>query len=40
MKFRTGLDPVNKMKPCVGVNGVVLTGGGGEIRVGDSVAVL
>ncbi|KAJ7204394.1 MOSC N-terminal beta barrel domain-containing protein [Mycena pura] len=38
MKFRTGLDadPQNKMKPCVGVNGMPL--GSGEIRVGDVVA--
>ncbi|KAJ6463749.1 hypothetical protein DFH09DRAFT_1226904 [Mycena vulgaris] len=36
MKFRTGFDPQNKMKPCVGCNGVPL--GVGEITVGDRVA--
>lgn len=36
MKFRTGFDPQNKMKPCVGCNGVPM--GAGEIRVGDEVA--
>ncbi|KAJ7492265.1 MOSC N-terminal beta barrel domain-containing protein [Mycena latifolia] len=36
MKFRTGFDPQNKMKPCVGCNGV--PSGVGEIRVGDCVA--
>ncbi|KAF7307260.1 Rotamase-domain-containing protein [Mycena indigotica] len=35
MKFRTGVDPVNKMKPCVGVNAVPLSEG--EVRVGDVV---
>ncbi|KAF8832747.1 hypothetical protein HHX47_DHR1001458 [Lentinula edodes] len=37
MKFRIGLDPQNKMKPCVGCNGVPL--GSGIIQVGDSVNV-
>jgi len=36
MKFRTGFDPQDKMKPCVGRNGVPL--GVGEIRVGDRIA--
>jgi len=37
MKFRTGVDPANKMKPCVGCNGVPM--GSGKIRVGDIVHV-
>ncbi|KAJ3769081.1 hypothetical protein FB446DRAFT_813458 [Lentinula raphanica] len=37
MKFRIGLDPKNKMKPCVGCNGVPL--GSGMIKVGDRVIV-
>ncbi|KIK62238.1 hypothetical protein GYMLUDRAFT_42185 [Collybiopsis luxurians FD-317 M1] len=37
MKFRTGVDPLNKMKPCVGCHGVPL--GNGTIRVGDEVFV-
>ncbi|KAJ6609329.1 MOSC domain-containing protein [Mycena sp. CBHHK59/15] len=37
MKTRIGLDPQNKMKPCVGSNGV--PSGAGEIRVGDCVFV-
>ncbi|KAJ4470815.1 hypothetical protein J3R30DRAFT_3300001 [Lentinula aciculospora] len=37
MKFRIGMDPQNKMKPCVGCNGVPL--GSGMIKVGDSVNV-
>ncbi|KAJ7459038.1 hypothetical protein B0H11DRAFT_2060107 [Mycena galericulata] len=36
MKFRTGFDPQNQMKPCVGCNGV--PSANGEIRVGDVVA--
>ncbi|KAJ7754998.1 hypothetical protein DFH07DRAFT_822496 [Mycena maculata] len=36
MKFRTGFDPQDKMKPCVGCNGV--PSANGEIRVGDCVA--
>ncbi|KAJ3985723.1 hypothetical protein F5890DRAFT_1408843 [Lentinula detonsa] len=37
MKFRIGLDRRNKMKPCVGCNGVPL--GNGMIKVGDTVNV-
>ncbi|KAJ3786693.1 hypothetical protein GGU10DRAFT_427236 [Lentinula aff. detonsa] len=37
MKFRIGLDHRNKMKPCVGCNGVPL--GNGMIKVGDTVNV-
>ena len=37
MKFRTGLDPVHKLKPCVGCNGV--PAGHGEIAVGDGVYI-
>ncbi|THV06478.1 hypothetical protein K435DRAFT_743533 [Dendrothele bispora CBS 962.96] len=37
MKFRTGVDPENKWKPCVGCNGVPLAEG--VISVGDTVVV-
>lgn len=37
MKFRTGLDPNNKLNPCVGCNGV--PDGEGVINVGDTVFV-
>jgi len=37
MKFRTGLDPVQKMKPCVGCNAV--PDAEGVVRVGDVVFV-
>ncbi|KAF8079183.1 MOSC N-terminal beta barrel domain-containing protein [Lyophyllum atratum] len=37
MKFRTGLDPVEKMKPCVGCNGVPAADG--VVSVGDVVYV-
>lgn len=37
MKFRTGLDPTQKMKPCVGCNGV--PDGPGVVKVGDRVYV-
>ncbi|TFK41978.1 MOSC N-terminal beta barrel domain-containing protein [Crucibulum laeve] len=37
MKFRTGVDPMQKMKPCVGCNGV--PDGDGVVRVGDVVFV-
>lgn len=37
MKFRVGLDPQNKWKPCVGCNGVPK--GEGTISVGDVVTV-
>jgi len=37
MKFRTGLDPIRKMKPCVGCNGVAF--GHGVYRVGDQVTI-
>ncbi|KAK0208993.1 MOSC N-terminal beta barrel domain-containing protein [Desarmillaria ectypa] len=37
MKVRTGIDPANKMKPCVGCNGVPL--GEGVIRLGDKVII-
>jgi len=37
MKFRTGVDLVNKMKPCLGCNGVPF--GQGVYRVGDRVTV-
>ncbi|KAF8963903.1 MOSC N-terminal beta barrel domain-containing protein [Flammula alnicola] len=37
MKFRTGLDPGNKMKPCVGCNAV--PSGNGGVSVGDWVYV-
>ncbi|KAK1221552.1 hypothetical protein PQX77_015671 [Marasmius sp. AFHP31] len=37
MKFRLGIDPENKWKPCVGCNGVPLSEG--VIRVGDVVRV-
>ncbi|KAK0199089.1 MOSC N-terminal beta barrel domain-containing protein [Armillaria mellea] len=37
MKVRTGIDPANKMKPCVGCNGVPL--GEGVIRLGDKVVI-
>jgi hypothetical protein len=37
MKFRTGVDPIQKMKPCVGCNGVAF--GKGVYRVGDQVKV-
>jgi len=36
MKFRKGFDPLKKMSPCVGINGVVTKSG--EIKVGDRVA--
>ena len=37
MKFRTGLDPIHKLKPCVGCNGV--PSGNGMIRVGHAVYI-
>ncbi|KAF9486556.1 hypothetical protein BDN70DRAFT_870140 [Pholiota conissans] len=37
MKFRIGLDPVEKMKPCVGCNAV--PSGNGSVKVGDWVYV-
>ncbi|KAG6841739.1 hypothetical protein C0991_007625 [Blastosporella zonata] len=37
MKFRTGLDPIDKLKPCVGCNGVFT--GSGVVSVGDVVYV-
>ncbi|KAF9011098.1 MOSC N-terminal beta barrel domain-containing protein [Cyathus striatus] len=37
MKFRTGIDEVQKLKPCVGCNGVPM--GSGVVRVGDAVRV-
>lgn len=37
MKFRTGLDPIHKLKPCVGCNGV--PAGEGVIAVGDEVYI-
>ena len=37
LKFRTGLHPKLKMKPCVGCNGVPK--GNGLVRVGDAVWV-
>ncbi|KAF8808035.1 hypothetical protein BYT27DRAFT_7099211 [Phlegmacium glaucopus] len=37
MKFRTGLDPTYKLKPCVGCNGV--PAGDGVITVGDWVYI-
>ncbi|KAF9055998.1 MOSC domain-containing protein [Panaeolus papilionaceus] len=37
MKFRTGLDPQEKMKPCVGCNAV--PAGEGELRIGDRVYI-
>ncbi len=37
MKVRTGIDPANKMGPCVGCNGVPL--GEGVIRLGDKVVI-
>ncbi|KAH9486404.1 Mitochondrial amidoxime-reducing component 1 [Psilocybe cubensis] len=37
MKFRTGLDPQQKMKPCVGCNAV--PNGLGTVKVGDWVYV-
>jgi hypothetical protein len=37
MKFRTGLDPIKKMKPCVGCNGV--PDEEGMVSVGDVVFV-
>lgn len=37
MKFRTGLDPADMMKPCVGCNGVPAAPG--VVRVGDVVYV-
>lgn len=37
MKFRKEIDPVEKMKPCLGCNGV--PEGEGEIKVGDTVYV-
>ncbi|EAU92323.1 hypothetical protein CC1G_00542 [Coprinopsis cinerea okayama7 len=37
MKFRTGLDPKQKLKPCVGCNAV--PGGNGVVSVGDWVFV-
>lgn len=37
MKFRTGLDPTQKMKPCVGCNGV--PDRAGVVKVGDRVYV-
>jgi len=38
MKFRTGVDPVQKNKACFGCNGV--PSGVGTVSVGDSVTVL
>ncbi|EKM77780.1 hypothetical protein AGABI1DRAFT_115040 [Agaricus bisporus var. burnettii JB137-S8] len=37
MKFRKGIDPADKMKPCFGCNGVPK--GEGEMKVGDTVYV-
>ena len=37
MKFRIGLDPTQKMKPCVGCNAVPY--GNGTVKVGDWVNV-
>jgi len=37
MKFRTGIDPIEKMKPCVGCNGVPAADG--IVSVGDVVYV-
>lgn len=37
MKFRTGLDPTEEMKPCVGCNAV--PSGNGSVNVGDWVYV-
>lgn len=37
MKFRTGLEPRHKLKPCVGCNGV--PDAEGVVRVGDAVNV-
>lgn len=37
MKFRTGLDAMDKLKPCVGCNGV--PDGEGVVKVGDAVFV-
>lgn len=37
MKFRTGLDPTQKMKPCVGCNAVPR--GSGVVKVGDSLHI-
>jgi uncharacterized protein YcbX len=37
MKFRIGLDPTEKMKPCVGSNGVPARSG--VVNVGDRVYV-
>jgi uncharacterized protein YcbX len=37
MKFRAGLDPTEKMKPCLGCNGV--PSGNGGVNVGDWVYV-
>lgn len=37
MKYRTGVDSVEKMAPCMGCNGVPL--GSGELKVGDVVSV-
>jgi len=37
MKFRVGLDPIHKMKPCVGCNAV--PHGNGTVNVGDRVYV-
>jgi hypothetical protein len=37
MKFRTGLDPTNKLNACVGCNGV--PDGEGVFNVGDTVFV-
>jgi len=37
MKFRKGIDPIEKMKPCIGCNGVPETDG--EVKVGDDVYV-
>lgn len=37
MKFRTGIDPAQKMKPCVGCNGVPASDG--VVKIGDWVYV-
>ena len=37
MKFRIGLDPTHKMKPCVGCNAV--PHGNGTVTVGDWVYI-
>jgi len=37
MKFRTGIEPVLKLKPCLGCNGVPW--GSGTVNVGDDVYV-